>query len=74
MLQAPWHRQRGFTSRLYVPEVVLRRGPVEGRTLAGALLERFGEGGHGLQKARCPALPLAQVRNEKSESGSTNSY
>ena len=28
----------------------------------GALLKRLSEGGHGLLKARCPALPLAQGR------------
>ena len=34
-------------------EVVLRLGPGEGHTLAGALLERLGVGGHGLLKVRC---------------------
>ena len=42
-----------------VVEIVLRHGPVEGHPLAGNLLERLGEGGHGLLKALCPALPLA---------------
>ena len=33
-----------------------------GHSLACALLERLGEGGHGLLKALCPALPLTQVQ------------
>ena len=33
-----------------------------GHPLACALLERLGEGGHGLLKALCPALPLTQVQ------------
>ena len=33
-----------------------------GHPLACALLERLGEGGHGLLKALCPTLPLTQVQ------------
>ena len=35
---------------------IIQGDPVEGHPLAGALLERLGEGGHSLLKAFCPAL------------------
>ena len=38
-----------------------------GFPLAGPLLERIGEGGHSLLKARCPALPLSQGRKGVAE-------
>ena len=41
-------------------EIVLRLGRGEEHLLAGLLLERLGEGNHGLLKALCPALPLSQ--------------
>ena len=50
-----------------VAEIVLRRGPVERHPSTGTLLERFGEGGHGLLKVLCPARPLAQSHKSDAE-------
>ena len=48
-------------------KIVLRLCPVEGYPRTSALLERFGEGGHGLLKARWPALPRAQGHKGSAE-------
>ena len=48
-------------------EIALRTGPVEWYPLAGNLLKRFGEGGHGLLKSLCPALPRTQGRKDVAE-------
>ena len=48
MLALQAHRIAASRDLMGVAAVALRRGPVKGHALAGSLLERLGEGGHGL--------------------------